>query len=89
MNLSSQTIGIIAIVIGFIGYVPYLYDMFSGKTKPHLFTWIIWVILEFTSFGIQIKNGAGAGSWVTLFSASIAFIVVIYGFKYRKINIHT
>lgn len=85
--LSHQSIGIIAIIIGFIGYIPYLYDMFRGKTKPHIFTWTIWVLLEFTSFGIQIKNGAGAGSWVTLFSALVALIVVIYAFKYRNLTI--
>jgi hypothetical protein len=87
MHLSSQLIGIIAIIIGFAGYVPYLRDMFRGKTKPHLFSWIIWAILEFTSFGIQITNGAGAGAWVTFFSASVALLVIAYGFRYRKINI--
>lgn len=84
---SPQFIGVVAIVIGFIGYVPYLYDMFCGKTKPHIFSWIIWVLLEFISFGIQIKNGAGAGSWVILFSALIALIIVIYAFKYRNLTI--
>lgn len=84
---SHQSVGIIAIIIGFIGYIPYLYDMFRGRTKPHIFTWTIWVLLEFTSFGIQIKNGAGAGSWVTFFSALVALIVVIYAFKYRNLTI--
>lgn len=85
--LSHNLIGVIAIVIGFIGYAPYLYDMFKGRTKPHIFSWTIWVLLEFTSFGIQIKNGAGAGSWVTLFSASVALIIVIYAFKYKNLMV--
>ena len=60
--LSKPLIGGISVLIGFIGYVPYLRDTFIGKTKPHVFSWIIWAILEYTAFGIQIKEGAGAGS---------------------------
>ena len=82
-----ELIGILAVAISFAGYVPYLHDMFRGKTKPHIFSWIIWVILEFTSFGIQVKNGAGSGAWVTFFSALVAVIVVIYAFRHRKLNI--
>jgi len=85
--LSHQLIGLLSVVIGFIGYAPYLYNMFRGKTKPHLFSWFIWVLLEFTAFGIQIKNGVGAGAWVTLFSALIAVVIVIYAFRYRKLTI--
>jgi hypothetical protein len=84
---SHQLIGLLSVIVGFAGYIPYLYDMFRGRTKPHIFSWIIWVVLEFTSFGIQIKNGVGAGSWVTFFSALVAVIVVLYAFRYRKLTI--
>ena len=74
----------ISILIGFAGYVPYLRDLYLGKTKPHLFSWIIWMVLEYTAFAIQIQNGAGAGAWVTFFSALVATVVVGYAFHYRS-----
>lgn len=87
MYLSSQIIGVIAVIIGFAGYAPYLLNTFRGQTKPHFFSWLIWAALELISFGIQIKNGAGAGAWVTLFSGFIAFVIAVWALKYRQINI--
>ena len=56
---------IIAIAIGFVSYIPYFKDTFAGRTKPHMFTWFIWAVLEGTAFFAQASKGAGAGAWVT------------------------
>jgi hypothetical protein len=85
--LSHSTIGFVAVAIGFAGYAPYLRDLFVGKTKPHLFSWIVWAILEYTGCAIQLQNGAGAGAWVTFFSAFVATVVVAYAFRYKDTNI--
>jgi hypothetical protein len=39
--------------------------VFAGRTKPHMFTWFIWAVLEGTAFFAQTGKGAGAGAWVT------------------------
>ena len=71
----KNILGVIAIVVGFIGYAPYLRDVFKGSTKPHFFSWFLWGILETTAFFAQIKKGGGAGSWVLGFSALVVFII--------------
>lgn len=73
----KATLGLIAIVIGFIGYVPYFRTIFSGKTKPHAFTWLVWGILTAIAFGGQIVSKGGAGAWATGFTAFISFTIFI------------
>ncbi len=80
-------LGIIAIVIGFIGYVPYLRDMFRGTTKPHPFSWLVWATLEIIAFAAQIATGAGSGAWVTGASATVALFVTIYAFRKKDVTI--
>jgi hypothetical protein len=30
----------LASIVSLVAYIPYLIDMFRGKNKPHLYTWI-------------------------------------------------
>jgi hypothetical protein len=71
----KESLGILAIVIGFIGYVPYFRTIFSGKTKPHAFTWFVWGLLTAIAFAGQIAGKGGAGAWVTGFTAFISFTI--------------
>jgi hypothetical protein len=68
-------LGVAAIIIGFIGYVPYFRTIFSGKTKPHAFSWLVWGVLTAIAFGGQIVGNGGAGAWVTGFTAFISFTI--------------
>ena len=43
--MSYETIGIIAGVLALVGYIPYIYSIFKGITKPNRATWIIWTIV--------------------------------------------
>ena len=71
----KNTLGIIAVVIGFIGYIPYFKTIFSGKTKPHAFTWLVWGTLTAIATAGQVAGGGVAGAWVTGFTALISFII--------------
>lgn len=81
--------GILAALIGFIGYIPYFRDIFLKKTKPHLFSWLIWTLISGTAFFAQIKEGAGSGAWVVGLSSVICFSIGILAFFQgeRKITI--
>ena len=68
-------LGVLAIIIGFIGYVPYFRTIFSGKTKPHAFSWLVWGILTGIAFGGQVTGKAGAGAWVTGFTTLVCFTI--------------
>lgn len=71
----QNILGVTAVVIGFTGYVPYFQTIFSGKTKPHAFTWLVWGILTAIAFAGQISGDGGAGAWVTGFTAFISFSI--------------
>jgi hypothetical protein len=58
-------IGLAAVVLGVIGYIPYYRDTLRGTTKPHPFTWMGFALLNAITFIAQVVTGAGPGAWVT------------------------
>lgn len=57
--------GILSIIPGIIAYALYFRNMFSGKTKPHAFSWLIWGLLAGNGFFAQVSAHAGIGAWAT------------------------
>lgn len=80
-------IGVIAVIVGFIGYAPYLRDTFRGTTKPHFFSWFLWGVMEGTIFFAQVQKDAGPGAWVMGFSALIIFVIAAKAFFSKDKNI--
>ena len=80
-------IGTIAVILTFVGYFPYIADIFRGKTKPHLFSWLIWGITTGIVYALQVSAGAGAGSWVTLCLTIIMVFILLISFKRGEKNI--
>ena len=68
-------IGIIAVLLTFIGYVPYIRDLVKDKIQPHIYSWFIWGIMTSIVFALQISDQAGPGAFVTL-AAAISVVVV-------------
>ncbi len=80
--LGIKTIlGFSAIGLTFIGYFPYFRDIFKGKTRPHVFSWLIWAIVTGLIFALQITKGAGVGAYVTLAVSLISFTIFLLGLK--------
>lgn len=79
MSEIKNVIGIVAVVLTFIGYIPYVKDVFKGKTIPHVYSWFLWGLVTLIAFGIQFSSGGGAGSYVTLTAAFLCTIVCIIG----------
>lgn len=80
-QLSKEFLSIIAIAITFIAFVPYIRSIHQGKTKPHMFSWIIWASVTFIIFLAQLSDKGGAGAWpigvsglITLYVAIIAYL---------------
>lgn len=78
----KEVIGIIAALLVFAAYGPYLRDMAKGKTKPHPYSWFVWAFLTAIIFALQISHGAGAGAYVTGTVAALSFIICFYGIRY-------
>lgn len=75
----KQTIGIIAVILTFVGYVPYIRDTIKGKTKPHVYTWFIWGFVTLIAYFLQIAAHAGPGSFVTLAAALVCLFIFLLG----------
>jgi hypothetical protein len=71
----KSVLGVIALVVAFVSYVPYIRNIFAGKTKPHAFSWLVWGILNGIAFAGQLHDKGGAGAWsVGLTAAVMVFI---------------
>src|SRR3989338_6704055 len=71
----------IGVIIGLLGYLLYIRDTIRYNTRPHLFSWLIWTILELIALGIQITEGAGIGAAVSGVSALGCFVVMLLAIK--------
>ncbi len=69
--------GVIAAILGLIAPLPYIWAIFYGKTRPHIFTWFVWTIIVAAAFWGQVIGGAGLGALalgVTAFMNLVIFI---------------
>jgi hypothetical protein len=83
----KQILGLLAVVIAFVGYTPYLRDTIIGKTKPHIFSWFLWSLISFIAFGLQWSKGAGAGSYANFAMGLICSVLFIFSFRNGTKNI--
>ncbi len=76
------TAAALATIIGLIAYVPYLIDMFKGKNKPHLYTWVsIFLVTSVVAY-IQLIGGAGVGAIPTISGVGIDAVILFYCFRF-------
>lgn len=82
-----EIIWLITVVIGIYAYYPYIRDILLGKTKPHIFSWIVFVIMDIIAFFIQFGDNAGPGAWGILTTGIGAFVVFLLAIKYGEKSI--
>ena len=73
-------LGYTAALLTFLSYVPYFKNIFQGKTKPHIFSWLVWTLITATAFAAQIAKGAGAGAWATGATTIVCLTILIFSF---------
>src|SRR5687768_1636337 len=83
----KEAIGIFAVVLAFISYTPYINDTMKGKTKPHVYSWFVWGFVSIIVFALQLSDGGGIGSFVTLSGAVIALLIFALGIRSGKKDI--
>lgn len=79
--ISKEFLGALALILGLCAVLPYLYGIIKGKTKPHVFTWIIWAILPGITFFAQVLNGGGPGAWATGAASLVNLIIAICAWR--------
>lgn len=74
----------VSTIIALTGYIPYIIDIFKGKTKPHIFTWVIPIPLGLIAFFAALSDGGGLGAYVNLFSALTSVFIALLALKFSK-----
>lgn len=64
--MSYETLGIIAGVIAIGGYIPYIYSILAGHTRPNRATWFIWTIVGGLLAFSYIAEGDQNSIWLPL-----------------------
>lgn len=73
---------VIAIIIALVAYIPYLIDMFRGKNKPHLYTWISIFLITAVVAYLQVIGGGGVGAIPTILGVGVNAVILFYCFKF-------
>ncbi|MBT3367100.1 MAG: hypothetical protein HN472_14940 [Nitrospina sp.] len=80
----KQLLGAIAIGLTIIAYFPYIRSIIQGKTRPHVFSWVIWGTSTSIVFLAQLADKGGAGAWVIGVSGVISIYVAILAYIKRS-----
>lgn len=81
--------GIASGILNIIALMPYVRDIFRGKTKPERAAWWIWFALAVIAFGAQVAAGARWSLLLVLSgvigTGTIAILSLFYGYgKFHK-----
>ncbi len=78
---------ILGSAIFLVAYIPYFRDMFSRKTKPHAYTWLIWIITNSIA-GLGVWYGGGRfGIIIFAFLFFMILAVFLFSLRYGTRNI--
>lgn len=83
----KEIISVVAILLIFIGYAPYIKGILKGKTRPHVFSWFIWGLTTGIIYALQVSAGAGVGAWITLCVALVLISIFFLSLKNGDKNI--
>lgn len=83
----KNILALIAVVLTFAGYIPYIRDTIKHKTTPHVYTWFVWGLVTSIAFCLQITHDAGPGAYVTLAAAIVTFIIFGFGLRQGSKNV--
>lgn len=86
--MNTQTVlAIIAAIIGTTAFYPYIRDIFTGRTRPHIYTWIIWALTQGTASVALLYGGGGIAGLNIILSTVLEVVVVIFAFRWGTKNI--
>ena len=75
---SKLIFGVLSIIPAVFAYYFYFRAIFSGKTKPHAFSWLVWGILAGNGFFAQISANAGIGAWATGLTSVVSLTIFCF-----------
>ena len=79
-----QALGILSGVLSIVCVLPYIRDIFLGKTKPERASWLIWSVLGAIAFFSQLAKGATDSLWLAGIGTVTVFVVFLLSLKYGE-----
>ena len=73
----------LAILVTFTLFIPYIRSIQRGKTKPHLFSWVIWGLGTLVVCFAQLADNGGLGAWVIGISGLISIYIAFLAYLKR------
>lgn len=74
--------GILATILGVIGAIPYIYDTYRKKTKPHRVAWLLFLILSIIALSSQFALGARES--LIFYTWFVINNTIIFGLSLRR-----
>ena len=71
----KEILSAVAIMLTFIGFLPYIVGIYKGSIKPHVFSWVIWGTTTFVVFLAQLEAHGGIGAWPIGVSGIITIMI--------------
>jgi len=73
-----------ATILIVVAYAPYVKDTLKGKTRPHIYSWLISGLITFIVFGLQLSHHAGWGALPTFAAATAGLIIFFLSLDGRR-----
>lgn len=77
-------LGLLAIFLTFAAFIPYIRSIMQDKTKPHVFSWVIWGITTFIVFLAQLADKGGVGAWPIGVSGIITMGIAVLAYSKKS-----
>ena len=81
--MSKELLSAAAIVLTFALFVPYIRSIHLGKTKPHVFSWVVWGLGTLIVFFAQLAGQGGLGAWPIGVSGVITSYIALLAYLKR------
>lgn len=73
----------VAVILTCIAFVPYVLSILYGRTRPHVFSWVIWALNTSVAFLAMVHAGGGPGAGVIGFSAGVTLLIAVIAWVRR------
>ncbi|MFN3752063.1 MAG: hypothetical protein ACK4SR_11915 [Thiobacillus sp.] len=74
----------VAAILTCIAFLPYILSIFRGRTRPHVFSWVIWGLNTSVAFLATLHAGGGLlGAGVIGFSAGVTLFIALLAYMKR------
>ena len=78
---------VLAVVIGCGAFLPYMYDVFKKKTRPHMYTWLIWCLTQGIAVAGIWYGGGGVAAIAMTIGVFFVFTIFLASIKFGTRNI--